>query len=116
MNLFDKAKTWLPAMLQSAAGSTVSYRRGATSITLTAVIGQTVFSSNVEGAARIERGDRDYLILVADLTLGVPRIGDRITDANGLVFEVQTPETGEPAWRYSDPERAEYRLHMKRVT
>ncbi len=36
-------------------------------------------------------------------------------DAAGLVFEVQTPETGEPAWRYSDPENVEFRIHMKRV-
>ena len=114
-NLFAKANDWLTTQVQAAAGESVTYTRNATSITLTAVVGRTVFASNAEGGARIEFGDRDYLIAAADLTFGTPREGDRITDAAGLVFEVQEPGTGEPAWRYSDPDRTEFRIHVKRV-
>lgn len=117
-NLFQKARDWLPAMEQSAAGVSVTYTRGATSITLTAVVGRTVFASNAEGGPRIEFGDRDYLVAVAALTLGTPTLGDRITetiDGAVVTFEAQTPDTGEPCWRYSDPERTTYRIHCKRV-
>lgn len=116
-NLFANANDWLTAQVQAAAGATVTYARGATSLTVTAVVGRTVFSSNADGGPRVEFGDRDYLVAVADLAaLVAPRIGDRITDAAGLVFEVQEPNTGEPAWRYSDPDRTEFRVHCKRVS
>ena len=118
MNLFQKARSFLPAQEQRAAGETVTYARGAESLTLTAVVGNTVFATNVEGAARISFGDRDYLIGVADLTLGAPRIGDRVHHVVGgaaLVFEVQDLDGGEPAWRHSDPDRTTWRVHVKRV-
>lgn len=116
-NLFAKAREWLGTAVQEAAGVTVAYTRGVTSITLTAVVGRTVFVSNAEGAPRVQFGERDYLIEVADLTLGTPKLGDRITetiDGTAVVFEVQEPEAGEPAWRYSDQGRTRYRVHTKR--
>jgi hypothetical protein len=119
VNLFQKARSWLPAMEQKAAGETVTYTRGAESITLAAaVVGRTVFASNEEGAARISFGDRDYLIGVADLTFGAPRIGDRVTqtiDGADVVFEIKDLDTGEPPWRFSDPDRTTWRVHVKRV-
>ena len=119
-NLFANATTWLNQQIQAAAKVTVTYTRGAESITITtAVVGRTVFASNVEGGARIEFGDRDYLIPVDDLTFGEPAIGDRITetvDGTAKIFEVLTPDTGEPAWRYSDPQHTVWRLHVKQVS
>lgn len=109
--------TWLSGQGQVAGGRTVAYTRGATSVTITAVLGRTLFASNEEGGPRVEFGDRDYLVNVAALAalgFGEPRVGDRVTDA-GLTFEVQTPDVGEPAWRYSDPGRTDYRLHTKQV-
>lgn len=114
--LFQKASSWLPAQAQRAAGETVTYTRGAESITITAVLGRTVFAQNQEGAARIIWGDGDFLILAADLTLGTPRVGDRIAVTLGgesATFEVQDPATSEPACRWSDVERTEYRIHTK---
>jgi len=104
----------------AVSGNTLIYRRGNTTIDLTnlAWTGRTVFASNLEGGARIEFGDRDYLIAVADLTFGEPRTGDRITETVGGVdytFEVMTPDTGEPSWRFSDQGRTVYRLHTKQV-
>ena len=115
-NLFSKASTWLPGMVGKSAGGTVSYRRGATSRTVPATASQTLSASNAEGPVRTEVGDGDYLILVSDLAaFGTPQIGDRITDAVGLVFEIQDTNTGDPAWRYTDTTRIEYRIHTKRV-
>ena len=76
-----------------------------------------MFASNLIDGARIEFGDRDYLITAADLTFGEPALGDRITESIGSegsrTFEVMTPNTGEPAWRYSDQGRTVWRIHTK---
>lgn len=107
---------------KQADGRSVTYTRGDSSLSLTAWLGRTLFSrlaSPGVGGAAVEWGDRDYLVAVADLTLGEPALGDRITETiNGtaVVFEVLTPDTGEPAWRYSDPTRTVWRIHTKRVT
>ena len=118
-NLFAKARAWLPAQLKLAAAVSVTYARGANSINLTPIVGRTVFASNMDGGARIEFGERDYLIFASDMaSLGVPAEGDRITEViDGLtsVFEVVPPATGEPAWRWSDPGHTTYRIHMKRA-
>lgn len=113
----------LGATLEDAAGVEITYTRGVSSQTTTAVVGRTVFTQNTLGAPgpAVIFGDRDYLIPVANLTLtgpAVPKDGDRITeviDGATLVFEVKSPITGEPVWRYSDPGRTRYRIHTKRV-
>lgn len=126
-SLFAKARDWLPAQMQAAAvsGNTLTYTRtGHTVLTLTNIAweGRTVFATNVEGGARIEFGDRDYLIPVESLVLTgtavEPAIGDRITetiDGTATIFEVMLPDTGEPAWRYSGPDRNVWRIHTKEV-
>ena len=115
MNLFGRAKSWLPATAKLAAGVTVTYTRGGTTVTVSAMQGRTVFASIQDGGPKIEFGDRDYLILATDLVLfGEPAIGDRVVDT-GEVYEVLTPGTGEPAWRWSDPAHAMYRIHTKQV-
>lgn len=123
MSLMSRGMSMLKSQLQSAAGVSVTYTRGAYSVSLTAVVGRTVFASNLQGAARIEFGDRDYLIEAADLILNSATVepvkGDRITEVvNGatMVFEAMIPSTGEPCWRYSDPARTILRIHCKRVS
>lgn len=105
---------------KAAAGVSVTYARaGQSSLALSAWVGRIAFRSDYGGGVRVELGDRDYFVAVADLTLGTPRLGDRITETIGgtaVTFEVQTPETGEACWRYHDPDRTVYRLHCKRVT
>ena len=105
--------------LKIAAGVSVTYTRAATALSITAIVGRTVFSSNAQDGPRIEFGDRDYLIQAVDLTIGEPAIGDRISETiDGVtrVFECMTPGTGEPAWRWSDPAHTVYRIHCKRVS
>lgn len=118
--LFAKLRDWLPGQAAQAAGVSVTYTRGATSRTVTALVGRTVFSSNLDGGPRIEFGDRDYLIESSEMTaFGDPAIGDRITETlagSQRVWEVMTPGTGEPAWRWSDPQHTRYRVHTTQVS
>ena len=116
MGLLADGQTMLNRLLKTAGGVSIIYTRGAKSITMTAIPGRTVFASNMVDGARIEFGDRDYLIAVADLTFGEPALGDRITEAvtdGTRIFEVMTPNTGEPAWRFSDQGRTLWRVHTK---
>lgn len=117
--LFSKARNWIRQQLERAAGVSVTYvRTGQSPIAMTAVVGRTVFASNMVNQAQVEFGDRDYLIKATDLTLGEPQIGDRIhetIDGEQRIYEIMTPNTGEPAWRWSDPQHTVYRLHVKVV-
>lgn len=117
--LFTKLVDWLPGRAAQVAGVSVTYTRGTTSATVAALVGRTVFASQLDGGPRIEFGDRDYLIEAADLTtFGEPQIGDRITEVVGSttrVWEIKTPGTGEPAWRWSDPQHTRYRVHTTQV-
>lgn len=116
--LFANARSWLGSSLTAAAGVSISYTRGATTLSLAAIVGRTVFRSNNDQGAVIQFGDRDYLIEASALTLGAPALGDRIVetiDGVSSTFEVITPDTNEPAWRWSDPAQTRWRIHVKRV-
>jgi hypothetical protein len=121
MGLLQQAADWLPGRVEVAAGETVTYTRDGTGYELTANPGRTVFASNVEGAARIQFGDGDFLIRASEfvrvgLDPATPQIGDRITRTVAgaeVNFEVQEPPTGEPEWRYSDVARTVFRIHTK---
>ena len=122
MGLLSRGMAWLSDTLGTAAGESVTYTRGSDSVSLTAWVGRTLFATQSVGStARVEWGERDYLIPVADLVLATvavtPRKGDRISqviDGDTLVFEIVAPGN-EPSWRYSDPGRTLYRVHCKRV-
>jgi len=117
MGLMSRGMDFLNRTLKAAAGVEVAYTRGDQSITLTATVGRTVFRRNEQGGAAIEFGERDYIIVAADLTFGEPAEGDRITEVIGgasKTFEV-VPPFGEPAWRWSDPSRTAYRVHVKEI-
>ena len=106
----------LNRQMKVAGGVSIRYTRGAKSITLTAILGNTGFAVNMDNGPRLIWGDRDYLIAVADLTFGEPALGDRITETvNGTakVYEVMTPLSGDPAWRHSDHGQTMWRLHVK---
>lgn len=123
MGLMDRGAAALIRRMKESAGRTVTYTRliGGT-ITLTAWVGNTLYSRTTEEpGASVVWGDRDYFCAVADLAVsGVafdPAEGDRVTetiDGVPVTFELQTP-TGEPPYRYSDQTRQIWRLHCKRV-
>lgn len=124
MSFLSDSVSWLNNTLQESAGVSVTYTTPAgVSLSLTPWLGRTLFASNLQSAARVEWGELDFLIPVADLTSGgtafEPAIGHRITltiGGSSKVFEVMRPSTGEPAWRYSDPGQTVYRIHVKRVS
>jgi hypothetical protein len=146
-NLLQKGHALMTRLLGKSAAVAVTYEhwkrnadgspqyQGKTEITAesgAAIVGRTVFSSNREGGARIEFGDRDYLILASVFDcFGPPKEGDRIieevdpptaedpnafgTFVGQLIYEVMPPATGEPAVRWSDPQHKRHRIHTKLV-
>ena len=121
MSLFSKAQTWLPAALQNAAGVDVTVSLNGQSASVTAVIGRTVYAVNRADGARVEFGERDFLITASDLVAAnaawtTPSEGMRFeVDGEDSVYECRPPNTGEPAFRYSDPQRETWRIHAVEV-
>lgn len=120
-NLFAKAKAYLPAALENAAGVTVAISYGGNTGNTVAVIGRTVFSMNQPGRARIEYGQRDFLVTPANLVAAhasftAPAVGMRFTvSGESTVYECRQPDGIEPAWRWSDPQETTYRIHTVQV-
>lgn len=127
-NLIQRGRATLVRELAAAAGvSSLSYRQVVTGNTVTldsqAWVGNNAWRSQLDGAHTLEYGDRDYLIpaeyLVFAATTFEPQRGDRITETlNGVVevYEIISPDNGEPAWRWSDPQHTIYRVHTKQVS
>lgn len=120
-NLLAKGQQLLTRLMQRSAAPTgrLTYYpvSGGDPIDLTgkAWVGRTLFTRlPKEGGGNVEWGDRDYLVPVAHLP-AEPQRGDRIVeeiDGTDVTFEAIEP-LSEPAWRYSDPGRTVYRIHMK---
>lgn len=100
--------------MRGARPASITYTRGATSLSIVAIVGRTAFVTNAPNKARLEWGERDYLIIATDLgALGAPAEGDRIVEVLNEVsvtFEAMAPN-GEPAARWADPYRVAYRVH-----
>jgi hypothetical protein len=115
--------------LQTQAGVSVIYLRnesqsGETRLSLTAVPGREARPSEQPEtrAGRVDRIDREYRIVAADLVMdGVtvePQEGDRIRETiNGreCVFELATVRGQNQAWRYTDQFRVAIRLFLRDV-
>ena len=120
MKLFAKADAWLPTATLAAAGVTLTVtRNGVATADVPAVVGQTAFVNKADGATRVTVGDRDYIVRLADFPYPEPALGDRFTETVGgveAVYEVMTPDTGEPAWRLSEATGVSWRIHAKQVS
>lgn len=124
-DVFSEMMGELSEAFSTEAKCTIKYHRANRSkIIDTAWMGRTPFRVNeeVEGRAKIEWQERDYLIPVADLKIdGVlikPQLGDWIEQiipavANPNTYKVSAPQ-GEQIWRYSDPQETVFRIHTKR--
>jgi hypothetical protein len=122
LDLMDGMALWLADQMSAHASRPITYSQGQIEIKLCATVGRTASTQDdIYGALRVIYTDRDYLIPTASLRYGgqpvLPAAGDRIQeDVAGrlMEFEVAASE-GEPAWRYSDPQRRILRVHTKQI-
>ena len=82
----QKASVWLEARRVAYATRSVTYRRGADSVSVGATIGRTTFEITSDEGARIETESRDFLISTATLILA----GAETLPANGDTIEFDT--------------------------
>lgn len=94
-----------------AAGETITYYRGDSYITITAVPGDGQRKGLPDEVVRIN-GQRDWLIMVADLTFGTPQRGDLIVHGT-TTYEV-LPQDGEDVYRSVG--FIQYRVHAKVIS
>ena len=111
---------WLASKLNSHAGRSVVFRRGASHVAVAATLGRKDFEADTL-AGRVYFRANDFLIPAASLVLDgqavLPERGDRIEVAFGasaIVFEVLAHD-GVPPWEYADPHQHMLRIHTKRI-
>lgn len=118
MSRFDDLVSRGLDRLREQAGKTVTYTRGANSVSLTAVVGQSPHEQLDDVGMPVTAQSRDYLFKASDLVLASvavePQQGDQITDS-GSTYSVRSMGS-EPAWRYSDHDRTTIRIHTVEVS
>jgi len=121
MTLLSDALAAHVTTLNNAAGETITYKRGTSTVSLTAVVGQSQFEDvSPSGEVRPLSKTVDWLVKPASLELGgsvtVPQRGDQISRSDGSTYDV-LPGTEGTAWQYSDGHKTLLRIHtVKRVT
>lgn len=119
-DMINVGSAWLEAQRKSFLSRSVTYTRGAYSVSVAASAGKTVFQIDDGYGAIISVTSQDFIILAADLILNgvvvVPQRGDKIVDTQGgvLTYEVCAPGK-EPDWRYSDNYQRSLRIHSKLI-
>lgn len=124
MGLLSRGMTWLAAVEDSQEDDdehTITYTQEGYSVTIPATIGRTP-RSNADignGANKVTRADRDYLITASRLVLNgsavKPKRGATIVDSrDGKTYEV-TPIDNTHCYENSDPEGVKLRVHCMKV-
>jgi hypothetical protein len=120
-DLLQSGAAWLAGKIKARAAQTVTYRRGADSVSLSATLGHSLLRvTEGDGRTRTIRTDRDFLVTAADLVLS----GETVTPARGDAIDLTVGSTAyrykvlpygkdEPLWRYSEPSNAIMRIHCK---
>jgi len=108
--------SWLNKLVSNLPSTEITYKRGATSITITnAVIGKTLFDvQDSYGAVQTDKST-DFIFAFSEIaaTLGKPDRGDTITyTQNDLTY---THEVISPEYEFSDAYETLIRVHTKRV-
>lgn len=106
------------AVIKAKTGVSVTYRRNADSLVLTAIHGSTTATNETGNGTRIRTNSTDYLIDAVDLDFGAgpvePVIGDVITDGE-REFEVVSLIGSEPPWTWHDPYSIRRRIHVVEI-
>ena len=133
--MLKKAADWLASKMLETNGITVTYRRQetGTTVSVSAVVGRTVFDVD-EGYGQITRFEsRDFLINKSDLIgfpfettpSSFPQRGDEIDElvlddvrlpgqSIRYRYEVMAP-SGQAVWEYADASRNLLRVHTKLI-
>lgn len=103
--------------VRSMSGVTATYARGANSVTLKVVQGQTQLSADYGDGVITITNSHDFLILVEELIINgsnvLPLRGDTIT-VGSTVYTVLTI-AGDAQYRYTDQERKIIRVHTRNM-
>jgi hypothetical protein len=96
---------------------TVTFARGASSVSVYAVRGQRNWErSQPSGGVAIGDRSEDWIVLAADLVLSssvvTPQRGDTIT-AGGITYRVMPFGPNDQLWAYHDRDRLYLRIHTK---
>ena len=120
-DLLSTGAAWLEKQRKAHMSQSVTYSRGAASVSVSATLGRTTYQIDRGDGISVEERTRDYLIAVADLVLSSvavePQPGDRIVEAGAptKTYEVMAPEGTETSWRFCDEHRQTYRIHAKLI-
>ena len=126
-DMLSTGAAWLAGQLRGSASEVVTVNWPALGIqgTLQATFAQQLLSvTDGRGHVRVERADRDFVFLVADLQalFGItwtddtdPR-GMTVTLSSGDKYEVTPMGVNVQSWRFSDPFKTLVRMHAKTVS
>lgn len=116
-DLLADGAAWLAGQFKTAAGRTVTYRRGSEESAVTATVGRSQFESQAQGGVVENWESRDYLVSYGDLPYSEPLRGDVIVEEVGdeiFEYEVSSPR-GVPVFHFGDSFRAIVRVHTKQI-
>lgn len=116
-DLLADGAAWLAGQFKTAAGRTVTYRRGDDETAITATVGRSQFEAQNQSGVIENWESRDYLVTYGDLPYAEPLRGDVIVEEIGdevLEYEVSSPR-GVPVFHFGDAFRSIVRVHTKQI-
>lgn len=117
MSAFADAITASMTTVNAAAGETITYTRGLSSVEVTATRGQRQLALVDEAGAETVFHATDFLCLASAIDFGAgqvePAPGDSI-EADGITYQV-ADEAGAKHFDYRDAARTLLRIHTKQV-
>lgn len=123
-NEMATAQADLMSQMNTAAGETVTYRRGSDDVEITAVVGRTAYELIDQTGSALQTSSIDFIVAPADLVLDsvtvTPEPGDEIdrTIEGGATATYDVRPDGGLACFQLDPSRMQMRIRarLKAVT
>ena len=116
-NILSQGAVFLEAQRIKHLSEPVTYRRGNNSVQVSATRGKTNFTVDDEAGFSVGSHVVDFIIARSEMHLDadviIPRLGDTIEVADGMVFEV-VYLASDGCWRFSDGIGLSMRIHTKR--
>ena len=120
MTTFQDALSAAHAAIKANAGVTINYKRDATEIELTALVGMTTFQVGDHDGYLVSYESKDFIFAASDISaLGLPQRGDKIEHVisdDTWIYEVMRPDGGEDVYRITDAGRQIVRVHTKLIS